>query len=459
MNDAQKKLAWFGALGLAAILIISFVPTAFRLGNYEFRKVDFASEVKKNSVAPSANDSREVAGKNAGSKADSSSGSNNPNQAKGSNPAIVLPDFLSHKEIINYSPTGAAPVSKFIQAVKDLQAGKRKIVRVAYLGDSFIEGDIITQDLRQLLQDQFGGNGVGFVPINSISSGFRQTVVHSYSKDWTDFNFKSSGDRSNVFISGHNFTSGGDSWVSYAAVKHPHLDSFENAYLLYKSTEPLNLTVNGTAENQPAAPQMGNVLIASHTKKVTFSTASPATLYGVSLEPESGMLVDNFSFRGISGIEMQYITPELLLQINTIHPYDLIIFQYGPNLLFKPNIDNFDFYVKPMVKGVSQFRDAFPQADVLMVSTGDKAFRYNGQYATATGVIPLLKVQQQVAQQTGVNFWNFFLNMGGEGSMIQWVEGDTTFANKDYTHVNFKGGKKIATLLFNALMNAYNDKK
>jgi hypothetical protein len=127
--------------------------------------------------------------------------------------------------------------------------------------------------------------------------------------------------------------------------------------------------------------------------------------------------------------------------------------------LFKPDLANFDYYVKPMVKAVSQFRDAFPQADILVVSTGDKAFRYNGQYATAKGVVPLLKVQQQIARQAGVNFWNFFLNMGGEGSMIKWVEGDTALANRDYTHVNFKGGQRIATLLFNTLMNAYQGKK
>ena len=60
-----------------------------------------------------------------------------------------------------------------------------------------------------------------------------------------------------------------------------------------------------------------------------------------------------------------------------------------------------------------------------------------------------------MAAEAHINFWNFYLNMGGEGSMIKWVEGDTAFANKDYTHVNFRGGKKIAGLLFNTLMNAY----
>ena len=37
-------------------------------------------------------------------------------------------------------------------------------VRVAFMGDSFVEGDILTADLRELLQDTFSGGGVGFVP-------------------------------------------------------------------------------------------------------------------------------------------------------------------------------------------------------------------------------------------------------------------------------------------------------
>ena len=40
-------------------------------------------------------------------------------------------------------------------------------VRVAYFGDSFIEGDLITDHLRRLMQDKWGGCGVGFVDIAS----------------------------------------------------------------------------------------------------------------------------------------------------------------------------------------------------------------------------------------------------------------------------------------------------
>lgn len=44
--------------------------------------------------------------------------------------------------------------------------------------------------------------------------------------------------------------------------------------------------------------------------------------------------------------------------------------------------------------------------------------------------------------------------MGGEGSMVQWVEEDQ-LANKDYTHFNSKGSKKVGNLLYQELEKGY----
>ena len=49
-------------------------------------------------------------------------------------------------------------------------------VRIAFLGDSFIEGDILVGDFRALMQRQFGGRGVGFVQIASVAAMYLPTV-------------------------------------------------------------------------------------------------------------------------------------------------------------------------------------------------------------------------------------------------------------------------------------------
>jgi hypothetical protein len=67
----------------------------------------------------------------------------------------------------------------------------------------------------------------------------------------------------------------------------------------------------------------------------------------------------------------------------------------------------------------------------------------------------LLAAQQQLARRNHAAFWNLFEAMGGENSMVSWVEESPPMANKDYTHVNSRGAHKIAGLLFDFLMQQY----
>ena len=88
------------------------------------------------------------------------------------------------------SDTLSSSLPKFSDKLYTLRSGQPIKIRIAYFGDSMIEGDLLTQTLRELLQKAFGGNGVGFVPITSQVSQFRQTVRASYSETWEEENFK-----------------------------------------------------------------------------------------------------------------------------------------------------------------------------------------------------------------------------------------------------------------------------
>lgn len=80
------------------------------------------------------------------------------------------------------------------------------MVRIAVFGDSFIEADIFTADLREMLQKRFGGCGVGFVTITSMTSGYRPTVRHSFG-GWSSHAVTDSVyfDKKKQGISGHYF--------------------------------------------------------------------------------------------------------------------------------------------------------------------------------------------------------------------------------------------------------------
>ena len=97
-------------------------------------------------------------------------------------------------------------LSSFLAALRQTKADGSP-VRIAYFGDSMIEGDLITGDLRNSLQTAFGGSGVGYVPINSITADFRATIHQTFSPDWYEYNLVSDKlpAKCPLGISGHAF--------------------------------------------------------------------------------------------------------------------------------------------------------------------------------------------------------------------------------------------------------------
>ncbi|MCF0203148.1 MAG: hypothetical protein HUK08_07275, partial [Bacteroidaceae bacterium] len=87
-------------------------------------------------------------------------------------------------------PPGVTPIEDFsaMDSIRIMDGFYKKLnnihtmtrpMRIAYYGDSFIEGDILTCDLRELLQNKYGGCGVGAVNIIYPFSYARGTILQS----------------------------------------------------------------------------------------------------------------------------------------------------------------------------------------------------------------------------------------------------------------------------------------
>ncbi|MCZ2458279.1 MAG: hypothetical protein LC128_01520 [Chitinophagales bacterium] len=353
--------------------------------------------------------------------------------------------------------TNAVVLEKFIKKLYDLNNGKQQKVRIAYFGDSMIEGDLLTQTLRKLLQQAFGGSGVGFVPITSQVSQFRTTVNANYSGGWQDENFKTDGNKSKLYISGHVFRSGGD-WVQMNDRTITDTSAIiEKSLLCGYSSHPVNIKVNNvTVPVMADKPVNRIVLEKSKSASIRVSVSDvQLPVYGISFESGSGVILDNFSFRGITGLEFAKVDSSFLTSIAAANPYDLIIFQYGVNLLFRPNDKNFNWYARAMMPVIKKIKNCFPQSEFLLVSTADRAFRYGGEYRSAVGIDSLVKIQALLAYETGSSFYNQFETMGGANSIVQWASQKPSLANKDYVHPNFKGAEILGKYFFQAILQDY----
>jgi hypothetical protein len=188
---------------------------------------------------------------------------------------------------------------------------------------------------------------------------------------------------------------------------------------------------------------------------LNMACSAPMPLYGLNFDSDTGVFIDNFAFRGNSGLALTKIPYKVLKDFNKYLHYDLIVLQYGLNVA-NASMTNYGWYEAGMIRVINYLKSCFPQASFLLVSVGDKSMNNHGVFETDPSIPILVEAQKRVAQKTGSAFWNLFEAMGGKNSMVNWVEGDTVLANKDYTHLNHRGASRVAKLLYSHLMDEYN---
>lgn len=338
-------------------------------------------------------------------------------------------------------------------------------VRIAYFGDSFIEGDILTCDLRSMLQKKFGGNGVGFVDIASPFTKLKKSVTVNGS-GWTEHNVLDKKGGFETKYLGPNLRyaiSNGNSWVECCGMpklKASRLDSFDVAtiYIFGKATGQVTINPNSQSVEKGHISSTGSLTAITYDKRrmgrVRFTLRANNTAMGVALEGKSGISLDNFSLRGSSGIPLGMVTEELWREFGSQRPYDLIILQYGLNVASKKQTD-YSVYIKQMGRIISRLKAAYPNTAIMVVGVGDREDKVNGQLKTMRGVKALMNQQRALAANQCVAFWNLYQAMGGEGSIKRMAEATPPEAGKDYTHINWNGGKRIAGKLYKALIWGY----
>lgn len=356
--------------------------------------------------------------------------------------------------IEDYTPSG----SGLVWFRKAIASGST--ARVAVVGDSWIEGDIFTQDLRHLLQEAHGGRGVGYVSMHTDFPGFRRSVKQ-----------------------------GGKGWKTFMANKkcdHSWMDLTEQ-YAIPESGVTATATYQGTSLFGPqtegwtrsrflcVAPDGGTVSvktdsgeweernIAPSDSVVCIEVAAPATGFelktsarglvglGVWLDTPGGVSVDCMSSRGFSGITLTKINPALCRDIARYVDYSLVILEFGINAMSASQKD-YSLYSSRMVNVINHVRRCYPRADILVMGVGDRGEKRGGSVVSMVTAAAMITAQRDAARRAQCLFWDTREAMGGEGAVVQWSTAG--LINKDYIHMTHKGGERLAKELFNAIQHS-----
>jgi lysophospholipase L1-like esterase len=329
------------------------------------------------------------------------------------------------------------------------------------MGDSFVEGDIVTCDLRDELQRRFGGRGVGFIPADIPFATVRKSIKRSSSK-WNTYSVMKTKEapdaiRERLFISGYLAEGGAGATTRWQATNvYPTLDSCTQARILLisRDTSRVEVILGDTLRNEfmiAGDERVREIFVEGPVDDIRLRVVEGNVMcYGASMEGKGGITVDNFSVRSNNGHAIFGTSATVNRQIDEMLGYDLVVLQYGLNIMQKGQ------------RGYAKYRDqvrdmiayaerCFPNAAIMVVGVSDRWVKNaeTGEYEPIGSVDALTSYQRAAADSCNVVFWNTSRVMNNLGGMPAFVSNG--WAAKDYTHINYAGGKRIADAITEAI--------
>lgn len=368
---------------------------------------------------------------------------------------------------------------------------KPSLVRIVHYGDSQIEGDRISDYIRARLQRKFGGCGVGIVPFLELQAS-RSTITTEASGNWSKYAVYGSNNKANktghygILAAAYRFSPptpkdslapAEQAWRATSRFRETRFsDDFanatqiENIKFIYASpfakvAARIKLENSRDTTLELALRQERQVTVVEQSipakfKKLSVSleSAEGSEFFGIALDCNQGVALDNVAMRGSSGIEFTKMNAEWLRRQYELLNVKLIIMQFGVNVV--PNVlKDYTFYENMLYNQLRFLKSVAPQADILVVGLSDMARRSGTGYASYPNVPRIRNAQKAAAFRAGCAFWDLYEAMGGEGAMVSWVNNKPPLAGKDYTHFTPKGARLVGEMLYNALMKEYENYK
>ncbi len=367
-------------------------------------------------------------------------------------------DPLASLNRASYLLDYSADTSMMKQFVSTLRKNRDQPVRIAVMGDSFIEGDIFTSDLRHLLQRDFSGVGEGFMPIASPVRRYHSRIEHRFSGDWKSEMITHDYKQGGFLISGLKFIPQEGSWVEYKNLMiSGHREESKSATLFFvnRGNAKIEVSVNGESPvvyTPKSGSELQSINIDGSIRNIryAFSNVADLTVYGVTLDGSStGVVVDNYSVRGNLGHIMSYVNIGLSQQYSAMRNYDLIILEYGVNIINKDRESyvGVDYHFKKLANHIKR---CYPDTPILIMGLSERSELKAGKVVVSHGVDEVNLMQRRGAQQSQVLYWNTIEVMRNLGGMSIFVE--NRWAGKDYTHLTGKGGYILAKELYNEIL-------
>ena len=347
---------------------------------------------------------------------------------------------------------GGAMFPRFRQALA--QASSRT-VRIAVLGDSFIEADIMTQDLRRLLQERYGGAGVGYMAMHSDFPGFRQSIRQS-DRGWNQIDVRNMRRSDSLRTINNEYAVTQAGTVTYTGTD---FDAGTQAWsrsrfvFLAKDSAVVKMTTDAGEQVFDAEPSgmLQCVEVYGNTRSLEIECNGEVGALGAYLDGDAGRAGDCMSGRGHAGLPLRFLNPDMCGQLRNSIDYDLIILEYGTNAMTAGQT-NYESYAMAFRRAINKIQSLYPNADIMLLGVGDRGRKQGTAIVSMEECTGMTNAQRAAASETGIHFFDVRAAQGGSGAAAEWRR--RGLMNADYIHINHEGGAVLADEIAEALFNA-----
>lgn len=343
----------------------------------------------------------------------------------------------------------------------DLQISGEHQIRILHIGDSHVQADIFTNQIRRNFANTF------FHLIGPPSIAFPYGILKSNSPV-----------TSNLFCNGN--------WNAYTLVGKPQAQSLLgftaitsdtchskmmftinkraiqnvsfNKILLFANNDSINIILKSPSVEKQSYLilndsiaiwqfDLNNYLDTIHFDIKLKSDSIPFIFYGlVAMNDDPGIVYHSL---GLNGAKAATFLNTLLPEYIKIMHYDWVIISLGTNDCYMAQMDSSMVY-KSFEQLIRNIKNACPHIPIMLTTPME---HYRKRKILNLNVALIRDILMQVAKNEHCAIWDLYTIAGGYGSMMQWYHHRLTVGDK--LHLNTRGYHLVGDLFFEAFMNTY----
>jgi LysM repeat protein len=330
-----------------------------------------------------------------------------------------------------------------------LSRAKNKRVNILYIGDSHVQADDFTGELRSRFQLAYGNAGRGMVfPYSTARTHAAVDYVTYHTGRWLNAKNIEAMPQLPIGISGvtsRTFDSDASFRLSFKGTVQPEhtrirvflkrdVHSFDFTLRSGNSQVFVDVFDSSTTSSTPMVvvdmPAVSSDFV--FTLKKTDTAQSMFEIYGISIETpdDQGVL---FHSVGINGAGHYSLLRQNLMkeQLELLKP-NAVVIDVGANDFYRGKIDK-DIFGGNLLKVVNIIRSANPQTTIILGCSQDI---YRGGYSLPDCMF-FSDIIREFSQQHQCLFYDWYWVAGGRYSMLRWSQ--SALAKWDMVHLTHSG--------------------